>query len=106
MTAKERFEQPFEISAAVWEHEPFVATAKFGFSLECKMPIYQYVYRNSAPIEKYSVVNILLSKGEQVEGCHFGQREYVDKTRWTVRFQKHGLDFELPAPDFFKLFDA
>lgn len=105
MTAKERFEQPFDISAAVWEHEPFIATAKFVFSLDCKMPIYQEVSRDSLYIEP-SVATIPLSKGEQVDGCYFGQREYTDKTRWTVRFQKNGLNFELPALEFFKLFDA
>lgn len=106
MTAKERFEQPFDLSASVWEHEPFIAKAKFDFSIECKMQIYQEFSQFGYYIEKRPVVNVPLSKGDCVEACYFGQREYVDKSRWTVRFQKHGLDFELPAPDFFKLFDA
>lgn len=83
MRAKERFEQPFET-------QPFTATAKTEFGL----------------FSEGTGVLVIFKEGETVSECAFGRREYEDKRKWVVRFDKHGLLFQLPAPDFFKIFDA
>lgn len=90
MTAKERFELPFDVNVAGWETEPFTATAKTEFSL----------------ISEQGAVFLPFKAGETVKNCTFGKREYSDKNRWVVRFIFWGFEFKLPAPDFFKLFDA
>jgi len=87
-TMLECFQMEWEAAPSNWEREKFAAIARFDFSLTS------------------GIVALPFSTGSAAFAT-FSGTEFADKkNKWRVIVEKNGIEFSLPATQFFKLFTA